>query len=94
MKQPANYKNKHKMSVIDYQQQLDEILAIRSVSVDECSKRIEDLIDEISLKQKENVEDYANIFEKVLTSLLSLYTQIGDENKFSFFLPIDLFTII
>lgn len=86
MKQPANYKNKHKMSVIDYQQQLDEILAIRSVSVDECSKRIEDLIDEISLKQKENVEDYANIFEKVLTSLLSLYTQIGDENKFSLLL--------
>ena len=64
-----------------YEERLTDIMANKDQDVAHCGQLLEDLIDDIT-ENKEHQEECVQIFEKTLTSLLKVYVEIGDQNKY------------
>ncbi|OHT00943.1 PCI domain containing protein [Tritrichomonas foetus] len=66
---------------VDYIEQLNNIIAVRSQDEAKCAASLEDLIDVVT-SDTSGIEELTNDFEQILTNLLSVYVSLGDQAKF------------
>ncbi|KAK8854003.1 26S proteasome non-ATPase regulatory subunit 11 [Tritrichomonas musculus] len=69
------------MTDIEFSEELSKIMGNRNQNEANCAAQLEDLIDKI-VADSESGEQNNAIFEQTLTSLLSVYTSLGDPIKF------------